>query len=279
MVLEILVKPRLVFIYLVMIGFVNISYGGTNEGFEARISGSIEISNAALDDLVRVPVDVIGTSAVKGGLIRIQYDSQFLSYEGFVLREEGEDFIPGVLTLPKRPETDASGLNTVEAGFTTFGEANNGGDGHLGTMGFKVTKEIPAEGTFISVVAVQLQRTFQGGDIDILDFELGQFGVALTRTFPNRITDVQIIRSHDQAAIRWKSRIPSTNNQVVYSPLGSDGNPLIVSTPEPNLNIQRRISALAFLRTQAVDLNNPEAAAAALRETGLASSFRLGFCL
>jgi len=58
--------------------------------------------------------------------------------------------------------------------------AEGPGDGLLGTMTFKVIGEIPAKGAFLSIVDVQIQAS--ASDKDNLKYDVGKFGVALTRT-------------------------------------------------------------------------------------------------
>jgi len=143
---------------------------GANDGF----SVSVEAGSATLTGIgqtVSVVISAGNTVQAKGTVITARYDPAVFSFKEFT----PGDLIPGLLSLTGDPTIGADGLHTIQSGGTQLVGTPASGDGTLGTMSFEVTGEIPEEGVFISITAVQV--TASAEDRSELIFAEGTFGV------------------------------------------------------------------------------------------------------
>jgi hypothetical protein len=116
-----------------------------------------------------VVISAGNTVQAKGTVITARYDPAVFSFKEFT----PGDLIPGLLSLTGAPTIGS--VNTIQSGGTQLVGTPASGDGTLGTMSFEVTGEIPEEGIFISITAVQV--TASAEDRSELIFAEGTFGV------------------------------------------------------------------------------------------------------
>jgi len=167
---------RLLAIPLLFVLLAAPAFAGTNEGFTTSIVDDAEVKDPEIGDIIEIAVEIQGAVKAKGGLITAKYDAAYIEFNGFT---SGTLSI-GMLSLPGTPTVDDDGLTFTKEGGTQLGGTPGSGTGILGTMKFKVIAEPPAEGTFISIIDVQIQAS--ASDKDNLLYDVGSFGRAVTRT-------------------------------------------------------------------------------------------------
>lgn len=244
-------------IFLLSILLATAAFAGSNEGFTASITSPTAIKDLEVGQTIPILVEVQNASQAKGGLITAKFDADLFSFEGF----SSGTFILGMLSLPDTPSVDADGLSIIKGGGTQLGGTPASGSGLLGTMTFKLTGELPAEGASISIIDVQVQAS--ASDKDNLSYEVGEFGVKLTRDLPNKLSDVDIVRRNNAALISWHSRFPGLVDEVRYRAVGTED---WLSAQNPLLDriSSTRLEDLQTLRQAGIDLQ--EATPAAIRD-------------
>jgi hypothetical protein len=240
------------------------AYAGPNEGFTFTIDPTA-VLEPSLGQTFDITISVGGATEAKGTRIQLAYDAAILQAKNFT----SGSLIPGMISpglLPKG--TGADGLDIVEGGGTQLLGTPGSGDGTLGIFTFEVIGALPIEGTFISLIKFELNAGAQPEDKDILTFASGQQGIAVERTFTNRIFDLSVSPTNNRASLRWRTLLAGINDRVRYRPAGSEGpyqtatNALLDEIPAQQLE-----EALALLRELDQSLEDENAVIEILSET------------
>ncbi|MBI2504721.1 MAG: fibronectin type III domain-containing protein [Candidatus Latescibacteria bacterium] len=221
---------RLLLIAAVFAAWTTAASAGSNAGFTASVTGPVEVRNPQIGQVVNLTISVQGTQLVKGNVVKIRYDSTYFSF----LSYSPGNITSGLLIPLNLPPTLADGLTQVEGGSTLFSNAQAKTGGTLGTFSFQVIGQVPVQGTYLSVVEVEVNAS--SADKDILEFNQNTFGVKALYVFPNALFGFAVERFHDRAVVAWTSRNRGFDDQVQYRPLGatewqSAGNPLKTRFP------------------------------------------------
>ena len=102
------------------------------------------VKNPEVDDFVALAIRLSGTSLLKGGLVRLKFDGEFLEYAGFspgdhpsIAGAFGE--VEPMQSFSPDPVVGADGLLCIEAGGTLLGDVNDdSGSGLFGRFFFKI---------------------------------------------------------------------------------------------------------------------------------------------
>ncbi|MCC7262513.1 MAG: fibronectin type III domain-containing protein [Candidatus Latescibacteria bacterium] len=217
---------RFLLLAAVLVAWTTGAFAGSNAGFTATVSGPAELRNPQVGQFVDLTISVQGTKSVKGNVVKVSYDSTYFSFLGY----SPGNITSGTVVPLNLPPTQVGGLTEVEGGSTLLGsgaQAKTGGT--LGTFSFQVIAQVPAEGTYLSVVEVEVNAS--STDKDVLEFAANTFGLKAVYIFPNALFDITTERFHDRAVVTWNSRSRGFDDLVQYRPLGSTqwldaGNPL-----------------------------------------------------
>ena len=185
------------------------------------------VKNPEVDDFVVLAIRLSGTSLLKGGLVRLKFDGEFLEYAGFSPGDHPSTTgafgdVEPMQSFSPDPVVGADGLFSVEAGGTLLGDVNDdSGSGLFGRFFFKIIKVPGDERVFISVVQVRLNRT--STDFDIRNFALGRFGLLLLQAFPNSISNIEGQFRDRFGVVSWETRFPGFDDVVGVDKLDEDG--------------------------------------------------------
>ena len=249
------------------------AFAGTNEGFTVALDPK-RVNDIEVGAIIPLDFSIGNISQIKGALIEVKYDPALLApvqggfdsnVDGGILAGAiGGNFFGQLIT----PTED--GLTMVEAGLTLFSPPNQVSGGPLGQITFEVIGDISTEGTFLSVVKVQINGT-SSEDTDTKIFALGEFGKIIKRRFPNILSEPNVERKHNGAIITWSSSLPGVDDKVKLWPLNNPeevreiGNPLL----DKFENSAKVLSILEALASEEIPLT-------AEKETILAALEKLG---
>ncbi len=196
----------------VVLGWKSASFGGTNDGFRLTVKPR-ELTNLQLGDTVSLVFEVRGLTTISGTLVRVKYDPTLLApiafEEGNLLAGAfGSQFFGQVIS------TDADGLSTVEGGLTLFDGPVEANEGVLGRMAFEVIRDIPIDGSNVSIVDATINGT-NSRDTDTITYEAGKFDIGLVRRFPNKLFDLNVIRKFNGLNFTWLSNLEGIDDKVV----------------------------------------------------------------
>jgi hypothetical protein len=183
---------------------------GVNEGFTVTVGGPERLENPEIGQIVRVPVRVSGLTELKGSVVTLHYDPTLVTFVSF----DPGNAAPGAQAISGATVETGDGFVQLDAGASLFGSGvtvqTQGG--LLGAFNLEIIAEVPEVGSTISVVQVEVNTSGREEDRDVLSFPVGRRGVALVRTFPNPILQVQIERRHNGAILTWTTRLPGLDD-------------------------------------------------------------------
>ena len=137
-----------------------------NAGFTPLVSPD-EVINPQVDDLIEVVVEVANTTEVRQTRLLVRYDPLFFEFVAFA----AGDHPAGVFAFPESPVDGGDGLSTVGGGGAILGgSSDTSGGGILGTLTFRLIKELEGE-KFLSVSSIRVAKS--SSDFDELTFEVG----------------------------------------------------------------------------------------------------------
>jgi len=179
-----MLSPQRAFVAISLWGLFagSFAWAGTNAGFTASIISPLVAQDPQVGQVIEITVEVQHAVQAKGGLISAKFDAAVIEFTGFT----AGPLCPGMLVLPGTPAVEGDGLTSIQGGGTQLFGTPGSGTGLLGTMAFKIIAKVPAEGSFISVVDVQIQAS--SSDKDNVTFEVGEFGVALITETADRLS-------------------------------------------------------------------------------------------
>ncbi len=206
---------RFLLLAAVFVAWTTGALAGTNEGFTASYTGPTELRNPQIGQVVNIAVSVLGTKSVKGYAVKIQYDPLYFTFQGYT----PGNLVTGAVPLSSSSSAD-NGMNQAEGGGTRLGgSAQAKSSGTLGSFAFEVTAQVPATGTYLSIMSVEVNTSAE--DKDVLEFAPGTFGLKALYVFPNALFDFTTERFHDRAVVVWSSRNRGFDDQVQYRPVGT----------------------------------------------------------
>ena len=247
------------------------THAETNAGFTASLVGSERLENPAVGQTIAVEVELQGTVEAKGALITVKYDGDILSFVSYTPASGAGALIAGLIALPGTPELDGDGLTQVQGGGTQLTGTPGAGSGSIGTITLQVESELPDQGSFISIVAVQINKS--SSDTDVITYEVGEFGVGLVRRFANRVFNFDIKRQHNAASISWESRFAGVDDTLRYRETG-DAIWQVAVNPLASSSSDERAAAVLLLDSGIdVDAGESDELVAALAAGGIATPY------
>lgn len=222
---------------------------GTNEGFSASISGDTVVTDPAVGQAVTFSIEMADIVSAYAAYLELVYDPAVVSVENV----EAGDFFPQPFIVLTDPELPYPGqLEYVRAGGAQLGARTRAsGDGRALTVTCKIIGKVPEEGSFISVVGVHANLSTT--DKDSLEFVPGQFGIALTRTFPNHTHGFYVHRQQDSAKITWYTRFAGVEDVVRYWAVGTSDT-LVAHNSLADAATEQVLADVQALRAAGIDL-------------------------
>ena len=232
----------------------SLAHAGSNEGFTATLASPVKVTNPEVGDLIKVVVRVAHTTSVKNSTIRIRYEVEFFEFVDHIAGNHPAG--NPLFAFPEGPFDEGNGFSNISLGSATFGALDTSGGGILGTLNFRVLKELEEDDKFISVYVVGVGAS--GADLDELTFESGEFGVSVVPDFPNKIFEVDVQASHNGAIVSWKTRDAGFDD--VVSIQGEDSPALLAFTNPFQDRVTTQVrEALQTLREAGVDPTEADA--------------------
>ena len=170
----------------ILAAWTPLAFASSNAGFTASISDPTELRNPQIGQLINLTVAVQGTKLVKGNVVTISYDSTYFSFLSYT----PGNITTGTVIPLNLPPAQVEGRTQVEGGSTLFSAAQAKTGGILGTFAFQVIAQPPVEGTYLSVVNVEINSS--STDKDALDFDPNTFGVKALYIFPNALFNFSV---------------------------------------------------------------------------------------
>ena len=234
---------------------------GTNAGFTAAIDPT-EVRGPAVGERIDIAINVEGVVEAKHGLVIARYDSSLFTFIEFT----PGDLIEGLVAPSGIPEAVDGGLTEIQSGGTQLSGTPGTDSGLLGTLSFELRSQLPVAGSYISLTQIQIKASVS--DADTLFYAEGEFGVALSRVFANRLFNFEVKRSHDGAVVSWQSRWPGIADTLRYRAVGESAWTTFVNPLQANVSAAD-IAAVKTLKAAGIEA---ESATTAVMESVLGTT-------
>lgn len=225
-------RGRILMVPLLVVGLITAVEAGTNAGFSASITTPRQVKDPTEGQSISITIEVQNAVRAKGGVITIRYDAGVFTFDRF----DAGPLVAGMLTLPGTPILESDGLSTIQGGGTQLFGTPGSGRGVLGTMVFRVSGEVPVAGAHLSITSVQIQAS--SSDKDILSYELGQFGVSITKTVRYTLSGTVSQASGEPvvgATVLATRNRGAIDEQTITSLSGADGAYTMTAEPDTYL--------------------------------------------